>query len=340
MRRRLPALIGADVDAGAAEVGTLRAVRRLGLVVLLSLLAGCDACSCGAVPSSLRASGAAPFARCAAVRADDREWSASGLDLEIDDATLHITGSRRPRVAVAITAGPWPVRASATSRDVDALVRALRARVVSAVVVLGGVGDDEADASALLARLARADAPIVVVPGLSERWDAATDAVEHDEDARIVDGTGLRRIVVGNLELLLLAGSDGGAYGVRDACGFDDEDLAALGALSTPRGAVRVLASVVAPRGVGPAAAGIGVAGAPAGSARLSRFVQRAHIAHVLSAWPVENAGVLPEGAPISAVVPSLGGFPRIRHDGTRVAPGAVVVTVAGSVASAELLPR
>lgn len=314
-------------------------MRRLALIAAMTtLLAGCDACSCGGVPSSLRAHGAAPFARCAEVHAGAREWSASGLELAIEDDALTITGSRRSRVAIAITAGPSPSRTAAIRPEVDALAHALETRVVAAVVVLGGLGNDTDDAAAWLTRLARANAAVVVVPGLSERWDAAADAVEHADDAHIVDGTGLRRVIAGNLEVVLLAGSDGGAYGVRDACGWDDDDLRALGSIASPRGATRVLASVVAPRGVGPSAAGIGVAGAPAGSARLAAFLRRSHIAHFVSAWPVENAADLREGTSIGAVVPSVAGFPRIRHDGTRIPPGAIVITLDGSTARAELV--
>ncbi|MCC7536827.1 MAG: hypothetical protein IT379_11465 [Deltaproteobacteria bacterium] len=314
-------------------------MRRAGLILaLLSMLGGCDACSCGGVPSSLRATGAAPFARCTAVQADDREWSVAGLSLAIDDETLSVTGARPSRVAVAVTAGPWPSSATAIAGEMDALVRALKQRVVSVVIVLGGVGDDAELAAPWVARLARVEAAVVLVPGMTERWDAVADVVEHVDDERVIDGTGLRRVVAGNLELVLLAGSDGGAYGVRDACGFDGEDLRTLGALAPRRGATRILVSTVAPRGVGPSAPGLGVAGAPAGSARLAAFARERRIAHVLSAWPVENAGLLHEGGPVAAVVPSIAGLPRVRHDGGRVACGAVVVTAEGTTVRGELV--
>lgn len=319
-----------------------RAVLRLRIawlgLALVALAAGCDACSCGGVPSSLRGEGAAPFARCTRVHADERSWRAAGLELEIEDDTLQVEGLRGGKARVAFTAGPWPTRGTRAERGAARLAAALKQRVVGVVVVLGGLGDDSAAIVPFLRALARSEAVVVLVPGLTERWDATEDAVAALDDARVIDGAGLRRVVAGRAEVLLLAGSDAGRYGAPAGCGFDDEAVGTLAALERPAGSVRILASMVGARGVAAASAGIGVAGAPAGSRRVAALVQRARVEHMLSAWPTENAGGLPDAGRLEVVVPPAAGLPRVRHDGGRVAPGAVVLTVDGAGVRGELV--
>lgn len=289
------------------------------------MLVACDG------DEELRVSGEHAYVRCSLLEPPPpRTWRVGPLRLALEERALRIEGA--PSSArVALFTGP-----------VDAAsVRALRSRRPHLALMLGGLGKTPAEAQRALDALAGLGVPVLFVAGGGD-VRAALEAFEHVEgDARdhVIDASRLRSIRIGKVELVPAAGAPKGRYALsEDACGLGEDDVEAIAdAVGDPgEGVRRVLVSWAAPAG-GPLSRGL--AGVEAGSPLVRELAQRAGAQGAVVAWPREHAGEA-TSEPFRAVAPPLGGPWVGRADGTRSAPGAMLLTLSDrGLASAARAP-
>jgi hypothetical protein len=290
------------------------------------------ACSGFSVESKLRESGAAPYVRCLAAPADgDQSGQLGNLSFELRSRVLTLRPKRWPLRIGAFSApgfGPPPTAAE---------IQRLRASEAELFVMLGGLGADEPSAIAS-ARMLADLGPLLLLLGGRDTWAASRRALEGLEGrSGIMDGTALRKVVIGNDTLVTVSGAEHGRYAVSaDACGFGRKDLE-LAAQELGPGSVserRWLLSWQAAAGMGalPAAAQT-EAGLDLGSYELARFAQRIGARGALSAWPAGRAErplTAQLGAASTAltarVVPRGYGPGAERPDGSRTTPGVLLL--------------
>jgi hypothetical protein len=203
------------------------------------------------------------------------------------------------------------------------------------LLMLGGVGDAPALASATFKALASLSMPSLIVLGGRDTWSAHEKAFEElPAAARIIDATVLRAIRIGNQTLVPLPGAEKGRYAVQAAaCGFDQPDLEAaakeLGPASA--GENRWLLSWQAPAQVAGAPGPRTGAGAALGSLLLAQFAAKVGAKGALYAWPTDEAVTPPAARPAPlrvASVPRLYG-PRLEtSSGSRIPNGVMVLEV------------
>lgn len=211
-----------------------------------------------------------------------------------------------------------PVHASA--------VRSLGGRRPHLALMLGGVGDDDAEIGRTLTALGELGAPVLVIAGGADRHEAlerAFGALEGQTKDRVVDASALRSIRVGAIELVPLAGAPEGRYAItNEACGLSAADAEEVASALEDRSADvhRYVVSWAGP------SATIGVASVEGGSARVSELIERTGAEGALFAWPSESAGRI-EREPLRVAVRPLTGPWIVAADGSRVAPGATLLT-------------
>ena len=299
---------------------TLRNVSRVVPSLLCAAaLTGCGSCQRGPA-SDLRVEGPTPYVRCLADEPpDDRSFRMGAFAAEVTDGVLRLRAQGPVRLAVF--SGPAPSTAS-----IDEALALLPE--VELLVVLGGLGDSEAQAAATLAALAATDTAVLFIAG--GRDDAVVLAtvfedLESEATERVLNATALERIVIGGDALVPIGGAPGGRYARTDtACGYGEEDLRlraeALGAAG--EGERRWLLSWAAPTGLGP-----GIEGAEVGDDGLASFAETVGAAGGLHAWPRELAGLGVEGGHgPQRVVSPIAGPASERADGTRVLPRPLIL--------------
>jgi hypothetical protein len=191
---------------------------RLALLALLVATAACGGELRGEVDGQR-------FVRCAQVRAPEartfraREWS-----FRVRERTLHIDG-------------PWPLPVAAFTGPVGQLFTAadlaqLSADAPALALMLGGLGDDDAQAGQNLLRLAALHIPTVFIPGGADRRgvvDAAFAALPEAQRDWVLDGSGLRELRVGDQRLVIAAGAALGRYALDEqACGLAPDDFSSI----------------------------------------------------------------------------------------------------------------
>jgi hypothetical protein len=293
--------------------------------ILLYGLSGLLACSGCSAESKLREGGPTPYARClAAPPPPARSGRIGDIAFKLQDRALALTPKHWPlRVAAFSGAGfGGPARASGLAR--------LRESRADLLLMLGGLGESEPTAQASAKALAALGLPLLLVLGGRDSWRISQAAVEALGDSSIINATALRQVSIANNTLVPIAGAEQGRYAVNEeACGFGRKDLEAaakeLGrAGSSER---RWLISWQAPAAQGPLpSAARSEAGMELGSTSLGRFGERIGAIGALCAWPAGRQEPLPDGPLTSRVVPRLFG-PRLeRPDGSRVAPGFLLI--------------
>lgn len=280
------------------------------MAVLVCLAGVCGSCDgCGGASGAVRVDGPTPYVRCmAADPPDPFDRRVNGVGLSLEGRALRVQPPGTARIAAF--AGPAPARAIPAGA-----LEAVADGEPDLVLVLGDVGDSAADARATLHALSTVGAPAVVLAGGRDEaavLDAAFAARQGEARKRVIDGRALRRLRIGQHELVPVSGAPGGRYGRSDgACGYDEDILKEVaGTLGAGGGEVarRWLVSWAAPAGW-PAAAGLGEV--DAGDRALARFAERIGAAgHGLFAWP-RSGGSLRSGADPGAWsrrAPSIGG--------------------------------
>lgn len=284
-------------------------MRALSLLLALAL-AACDG------DEALRVSGEHGYVRCLALEAPpERTWSVGSLRLSLEERALRIEGAPA-RAKVAIFTGP-----------VDAAsIRALKRSRPHLALMLGDLGPSGPRALATLG------VPVLFVAGGADRHAELEALAELSGDARdrVIDASRLRSIRIGDVELVPVPGAPGGRYAIsNEACGLGDGDLRAIDEAvgDAGDGVHRYVLSWAAPAGH-PLSRGL--AGVDAGSPEIEHLVERIGAEGAIGAWPREHAG---ESArePFGAVAPPLSGPWVERADGTRLAPGAMVLELSDS---------
>ncbi len=266
----------------------------------------------------LRESGPTPYVRCmSAPPAADRTAQGHGLRLSRKGAVITVVGAPKP-LHLAVFSGPGfgPAPSPADLAGVASSGADL-------FVMLGGLGDSQASASATAAALAKLPAPLLFVAGGRDSLGTLAHAFASlPANAALLDATAVHEIHVGSQALLPIAGAQDGRYSVdEDSCGFGLPDLKArAGQLAAIPGR-RWLLAWQAPAGAVAAGVGRTATGLDLGSGPLAEFARRASIAGGLYAWPEAQIGLAPAGA-ASAVVPRLFGPLITRTDGSRSALG------------------
>ena len=305
----------AGLRAGAASVrvGSLR-------------LALCIACSLGACSlwseRQLREEGPSPFTRCGAAAAPrERSGEIAGVSIRVSERMVQLSKSAPGlRLAVFGAAGlGGPPSSAALER-----LRATRADVL---LLLGGLGESPAVASATVKTLASLGRLVLVVLGGRDAYRVAHDALrEAPDDAWILDATALRSIRIGHHVLIPWGGSEQGRYALDEGhCGFGARDVreavAALG--PAPAGERRWLASWQALPTASERAA---IRDSDELGAQLVRLAESLGIQGSLAAWPADSAPE-PEPGRLKALrVPRAWGPPDERSDGTPRPAGASVL--------------
>jgi hypothetical protein len=240
---------------------------------------------------------------------------------------LNVKGPTRALRLAAISApglgDPLGSAALATLREANA----------DMIVLLGGVGDGPALATATFKALASLSIPSLIVLGGRDTWSAHEKAFEDlPPEARIIDATVLRAIRIGNHTLVPLPGAEKGRYALQStACGFDQSDLdeaaKELGAPSA--GETRWLLGWQAPTRIAGAIGPRTESGAALGSPLLTRFAEKVGAKGALYAWPTDEAAAAAQAGPLGiAAVPRLFG-PRLETaSGSRLANGVMLLEV------------
>lgn len=244
-------------------------------------LAGCGSCQKGP-PSELRVEGDHPFVRClGGDPPEDRSSRVGDGRLVVEDGVLTIDGLRSNEIVAF--AGPGPSDAL-----LDDALSEVRAESPALVLVLGSIGDELPIASRTLATLATLDVPVLVLAGGRDDasvWKDAFEALGGEARDRVIDVTVLRKIVVGDRELIPVGGAPLGRYArTETACGFTEEDLAEVveRAGQASEGRRRFLLSWAAPSGAGLE----GIAGADPGEPRLAAAAEEMGAVAGAHAWP------------------------------------------------------
>jgi hypothetical protein len=302
-------------------------MRRLA-TCLLGALSGLVACSGSCADAKLREGGPTPYVRCLARPApNERAGRVGGVAFALRGRTLELTPQQWPLRAAAFSGGGFGPALG------DADLARLKQLDVDLVLMLGGLGDNEAAAQANAHALAQLGRLVLWVAGGRDRPGLIRAALAPlGDQANIIDASALARIRIANNTLVPIAGADQGRYALDDdACGFAPADLdAAIKELGSPQGAERRwLVSWQAPadRGAvpGPAHSETGV---DLGSELLARFAERIGALGAVSAWPVGRAEISAPGPLSSAVVPRLFGPHLERPDGSRLEPGVLALEV------------
>lgn len=277
--------------------------------------------------SRLRVTGETPYVRClAAPPPKERAWKVGALGLRIAKRVLHIDAASGPKLAVLSGPAfgrPW----SGTT------LAALTSSSATVAVVLGGLGETEADAVTNLEALAATGRVSLILGGGRDRFgvmSAAIDNLDTKLAERVVDIRALDEVQIGTASLVPVAGGELGHYAsTDDACGFSKSDLDAL-AERLGRREGRWLVSWQAP--AGPFARDD--QGLELGSATLAAFAQRVGADAGLHAYPEAQAGRVLLAAPRHAVVPRLAGARPERSDGSLVPAGFALVDLANAAIS------
>ena len=281
-------------------------MKRLRLFTTL-LLAGCS-CS-GAGPT---AGGATPYVRCAMREPPVIDANVGALHLRTSARTLTIEGASPP-LRIAAFRG-----AALADEPIEPALDAITAAHPTMQIVIGSLGDDAAHVETLLRALAGLDTTTIVVMGGRDHardLDAAMAALPADARARIVDASGLRRIVIGGVELVVVAGAPEGRYARDDdACGVGAADVDAIATDVGEGSALRFIVGFAAPSPLR------GVEGAEAGSAIVADLAARVGAHAGVFAWPdvASTTDV--------RIAPPLVGPPTPLADGSRLRSGIALV--------------
>ncbi len=281
-------------------------------VFLASLLLA--ACSCsGAGPT---AGGATPYVRCAMREPAPVELTLGALHLHAEGRTLTIEGASTPPRIAAFRG------AALADEPLEPTLDAIEAGQPALQVVLGSLGDDAVHVQSLLAALSTLSTPTLVVLGGRDHpadLDEALAALPAEARGRVIDASAYRRLLVGGVELIPVAGAPEGRYARDDeACGLGASDAAALASeVGSGEGAApRFLLSFAAPAPLA------GIDGGEAGSESVATLARAVGARGALYAWP-DAAG------PATArLVPPLAGPAALLADGARLPSGAQVVTL------------
>ncbi len=294
-------------------------------MAVLSVLG--SGCSCSKLSGEV---GDVEFKRCAQVSPPDaRSVRAGEVELRIEGSRLEVRGKGDTLRLAAFTG---PVGAALTRHEIAALAAAKP----QLVVMLGGLGETTQMATASLAALSTLDAPTLFLPGGADRLDVleqAFDELSKPERDRIIQGSGLRELVIGDDHFALVAGAPLGRYAIDDgACGFETGDLEevaeALEAAAEKKQRLWLL-SWGAPSGWGVSP---GYGHTEVGSDELAELVEDLGARGGLFAFPESAAGLpvhdaSPNGG-LRLVVPRLGRTGATRLEGGRVASSFALLSV------------
>lgn len=291
--------------------------------LVVSLLAGLAGCRCSRLTGEVDD---VAFTRCAQVEPPrERTLRTEQLELSIRDRVLSIA----PASALRIAAFAGPVAGSFAQSDFATLAAA-RAGLV---LLLGGLGDDLAAASANLSALASLRVPALFLAGGADRLpliEEAFAALPEEARERLIHVSGLRELRIGADRFAVVPGAPLGRYAIdAQACGFAQDDLDDVRAAfaSGAKGARSWLLSWGAPSGWGVSSA----AGSDVGSPELFALGQALGVRGGVFAYPETQAGLAPhEDAQgrLAAVVPRLGRTGATRANGGRVPSSLLVLTV------------
>ena len=232
--------------------------------------------------------------------------------------TLHLHTSER---TLTIDGAPSPLRIAAfrggalADEPIEPALDAIEAGAPALQIVIGSLGDDETHAHALLAALAGLASPTLVLLG---GRDHPADLASGDAHPNVIDATGIRAIVIGDVELVAVSGAPEGRYARDDdSCGLGTSEVDAIArdvGQAGPR--ARFLVSYAAPSPI------VGLEGAEGGSALIADLAARIGARPGLFAWP---------DVPSTMLVPPIVGAPALLSDGSRIGPGVLLVDVAPS---------
>jgi len=265
-----------------AGIKLVRGLFALSVFAVFScVVAGCDRLSAGTAD--------APFVRCPKLDAPKaREWKVGSVGLKTHDRDLELTGLTPP-FAIAAFAGPAPGK-GLTPADL-ATVRGASPKLV---IVLGGLGDTEADVLATSRALATLTVPVLVVQGGRDRPAFVSAALEGLETENVIDASALWRVRIGQDVLVPLSGASHGRYAIDEtACGhaLDDVKALAAGLGARPQKERRFLVAWEAPGQGGAFAVARDSRGVDTGDADLAELARRIEAPGGLFAWPNVRAG-------------------------------------------------
>jgi hypothetical protein len=245
------------------------------------------------------------------VRVRDLTLRFGGRDLRIDNA---------PRsLRIAAFAGPAPSRA-----PIAPAIARLKQADLDLALVLGGVGDDRAQAEATLAALGALPVPVLVLAGGRDDAAVLDEAFEAGDHEHVVDARPLRRVIAGDRTLLLLSGAPEGRYARTDtSCGYGRADVERLeGEAGDGR---PILVSWAVPAGSGSSGHG----GIDSGDPALGRLARTLRIRGGIFAWPESHATATADDG-LRVVVGPIAGPPPERADGSSSIAGATLLRLDG----------
>lgn len=302
------------------------------LAAVCCALVACDRLSGG---------GDAPFVRCPKLAAPKpRRLQVGPASLELRERELAITGLPSP-LAIAAFSGPAP----GPGLTLEALA-SVRGASPGLVLVLGGLGENEAAALATVKALATLAVPVLVVQGGRDRPAIVGRALEAAGAEHVLDVSALAQVRIDRDVLVPVAGAAHGRYAVGEAaCGHALDDVKALAEALGPRPAAerRFLLAWEAPGQGGPYAVARDARGVDTGDPDLAELARRIGAAGGVFGWPHVRAGEpaaggggrrLPPGesaADFQLVVPRIAGPALTLSSGGALPPSAALLTLDAS---------
>jgi hypothetical protein len=318
---------------------------------LLSIsLMGCEAWSGG---SELQVEGATPYVRCLADEppADGVRRIAGSVRVRTTEGEITVEGLHAPVMLAAFSGAGFVGPPGKPALD------ALAAARPQLLLMLGGVGDTDAIATATLAALADLRLPTLILAGgrdSQKRIERARQGLPSDAAERITDVTSASSVRIGNDTFVPVGGALDGRYALRaDSCGYGEADLGARLAVAPSRDGRRWLLAWQAPTGDAEFAV-TNSDGLDLGSAPLAELARKLGARGGLFAWP-EVQVLRPSAAggqlraalgvsypDLQLVVPRLAGPVMERSDGSRTGPGFALLRLEAkglSLVTAPVLP-
>jgi len=213
-----------------------------------------SACSLKGEPSSSSKKGD-PFLRCAEPHDDGQteRFELRPLVVERDGHEVEIHGISRGQVVLGLLSGIMEAHPQ-TIDNIRFFMERFKESGVQAILVAGGMGLEETDLKKILAELAKAPVPILAVPGAQEHFDLFRKTVDEmrREHPQLLDMTRVRRVRIGNLDMVSLPGYYKPYYllAKNRGCSYQPADLDATRKLIDIE-RTTVLISPSPPRGTG-----------------------------------------------------------------------------------------
>jgi Icc-related predicted phosphoesterase len=215
------------------------------------------------------------------------------LVVERNGYDVTVQGIERGLVVLGVIAGITEPTV-ATAQNIAFFLEQFKAAKVQAILVPGGLGLLPEHAETIVKLLASAPIPVLVTPGAEENLDVFRTVIakQRQKNPQILDMTRIRRVRIGNVNIVSLPGYYRAFYlkaGER-GCAYDIKDLGQTASLFIDR-LTNVILSPTPPRGTGEHAVDRGRGDVNIGDKELTEVLESNEIKFGLFGYVSESGG-------------------------------------------------